>query len=506
MNTNFWRFWPISFISDVIDASLITNDSFNLIAAGCGSGKTYWVINNLLKSYPDVRPCEVLFVTSRSIIKDQQARNAGTTKLRRDDPKIIQFWNGREDDETILDQYGIVLMTYDQLIEIIQVASGENCEVLGNAKIVVLDECHVMFSDDFISDLGVLKLWLREVVYGKRKTVIGLSATTQIIEHNADTWGVQINRINKTAVVGYQAKQMICTDFDTLPYLIAANKLPGKTIIMCPSIAQCKLLASRMSNAAVIVSPHSESFNEEMGRIRDYIVKNEKLPPTFFTESGEERDLEVLIATSTLREGFNLREPSGVRNVITCLTDELHVTQFAGRCRYNIDNLVIAETQIRSDNLRQNSYIVSSREKFRQYMKNKECAAWFNAIAHLVTHDAYGTKKFVLGSDDNRFINYINGKWLVPKGISAKEAQRYRIWKEEDKNEIVDVADDCNLFDMCRSKLTFIRVIKMLESSLGYDVQTGRTSIPDGQQTYKLIVAFDDEKITYVPAHERVNE
>jgi hypothetical protein len=216
--------------------------------------------------------------------------------------------------------------------------------------------------------------------------------------------------------------------------------------------------------------------------------------------------LEVLIATSTLREGFNLRESSGVRNVITCLTDELHVTQFAGRCRYNIDNLVIAETQIRSDNLRQNTYIVSSREKFRQYMNNKECASWFNAVSHLVIHDAYGTKKFVLGSDDNRFINYINGKWLVPKGISSKLLQRYRIYKEEDKNEIVDMADDCKLFDLCRSKITFLRVIKMLESCLGYDVQTGRTAMSDGHQTYKLIVAFDDEKVAYVPVHERINE
>lgn len=54
-------------------------------------------------------------------------------------------------------------------------------------------------------------------------------------------------------------------------------------------------------------------------------------------------------------------------------------------------------------------------------------------------------------------------------GISAEQALRYRIWKDEDKDEIVDVADSCKLFDLCRSKLTFLRVIKMLESSLGYD-------------------------------------
>lgn len=496
----------ISFISDVIDTSLITNDAFNLVAAGCGSGKTYWVINNLLKAYPDVRPCEVLFVTSRSITKNQQARNVGTTKLRRDDPKIIQFWNGREDDEEILDQYGIMLMTYDQIIEIINSGSGEQFEVMGKAKIIVLDECHVMFSDDFIEDIGLLRLWLREVVYGRRKLLIGLSATTQIINYHSDAWGVPINRLNKNVVTGYQAKRMICTDFDTIPYLISANKLPGKTIIMCHSIRQCETLAGRLSNAAVVVSPHSPSFTEEMGRIRDYIIQNESLPPTFFTADGEERALEVLVSTSTLREGFNLRKSSGVRNVITCLTDELHVTQFAGRCRYSIDNLVIADTQIRSDNLKPGSYLVVSREKFKQYMNNKECVSWFNTISHLVEHDAYGTKKFVLGTDDNKFVNYINSKWLVPKGLSPDQIQHYRIWKDEDKAAIIKMANDCRLFDMFKSEVTFLRVIRLLQSSLGYDIETGRTSVSEGQQTYKLIVAFDEEKITYVPAHERINE
>lgn len=61
----------------------------------------------------------------------------------------------------------------------------------------------------------------------------------------------------------------------------------------------------------LLLAPILKNLQMRWEAIRDYIVENEKLPPTFFfTDSGEERDLDVLVATSTLREGFNLRESS----------------------------------------------------------------------------------------------------------------------------------------------------------------------------------------------------
>ena len=180
-------------------------DQFNLVTAGCGSGKTYWVLNKLLPHYPDVKPYEILFVTSRSITKEQQARNINTTKYRRGD-NVLQYWNGLEDDEDIMLKHGILLMTYDQLIDAVQTAGKE---VLGKVKILILDECHALFSDTFITDIKLLRFWLREVIYGGHKTVIGLSATTGIIDYCENEWSVPINRLNTKPVIGYQAKQMI---------------------------------------------------------------------------------------------------------------------------------------------------------------------------------------------------------------------------------------------------------------------------------------------------------
>lgn len=494
----------IPYISDVVNPGDLKPDAFNLITAGCGSGKTYWVLNHLLQSFPDVKPYEVVFVTSRSITKEQQARNRGTEKY---DGRVLLYWNDQlsNDDERLID-CGIQLMTYDQMIAAIHSPAEEGSEVLHNVKIVIYDECHIMFSDEFMSGLSDLRIWTREVIYGARKLFIGLSATTKIIDYYAQSWGAPIRRINKDVATGYRAKQLICTNFDTIPYLISANKLPGKTIIMCHSIKLCRKLMSNLSNAALLVSKGADEFTPEMKRIRDYIIKYEELPSTFFDDDGNERDLEVLVATSTLREGFNLKESSGVRNVITCMTDELHITQFVGRCRYSVDNLVVADTVIFEDNKKQDNYIQASRTQFKEYMANKSCIAWFAPIQNLVAHDVYRIKKFVLGSDDNRFVNYINGKWLVPKGINAELREKYYIWKDSDKEEIRDMAVQCKLFPFCKARTTFIAVIKLLQNCLGYEVDSGKAFFDGERTTYKLVVSYDSEAATYRPKRVTIAE
>ena len=74
-----------TYISDLIQ----TGDSFsphclNLIAAGCGAGKSYFVARHLPKLFPAINPCDMLFVTSRSITVDQQAREYQGSVLKYD--------------------------------------------------------------------------------------------------------------------------------------------------------------------------------------------------------------------------------------------------------------------------------------------------------------------------------------------------------------------------------------------------------------------------------------
>lgn len=87
------------------------------------------------------------------------------------------------------------------------------------------------------------------------------------------------------------------------------------------------------------------------------------------------------------------------------------------------------------------------------------------------------------------FIKYIRDKWLVPDGVvDAEELDKYKIYKKEDKEEIIKYAIDCNLLNKYPSQITFINIIKYMINELGFNIISKREQrINRGQYTYKLI-------------------
>ena len=441
---------------------------------------------------PDIKPYEILFVASRSLIVEQQSKVEGISKYNMNDAVFIKYWNGEQDSTDILKDKGIQIMTYDKIINILSKKNIEGLETLNKVKAVIFDECHTLFSDVFIRDIEMLKVWIRDSLYTGNKIIIGLTATPTIIEYYQNEWGVSINRLNKEVLINHKVKQLHCTDFDTIPYVVT-TKLEGKTLIMCYSYKQCKRLREKIPNSFILISKSNKEFTKEMDEVRSFIIDNESLPDTFIDNDGIKKELNVLITTSTLREGVNLRENSGVKNIVCCFSDELHITQFVGRARYSINNLIIADTYINADNMNSNAYLTKCRDSFKTFMKNKDNTSWFDSISHLIDHDIYDIKKFILNHDENKFINYINGKWLIPKGISDDiELTKYKIYKDEHKEEIIKMVITCKLLKLYPSRITFNKVIDMMENNLGYAIESQRGTINKKQYTYKLIIDFDE--------------
>lgn len=507
------------YISDIVDMTNIKKDEFNIIASGCGTGKSYFIGEKLLEYFENIMPYQVLFLTSRAIIVDQQSQSKHIDKYDIRETELIDYWNEDDDADTeYLQNKGITIMTYDKLIDILLYKNNENSETLKNVKIIVIDECHTLFSDSFIGNIDVLKVWIRDNLYDGEKTFIGLTATPNILFYYQSQWGVKLNQLNKEILIQYKAKQLHCTNFDTIPYIIATNRLQGRTIIMCNSLSDCITLQDILPNAAILVSKNNEYYKNDlyMWNIRDTIVKKRTLPETFmypverdkngFGTKFEERKLEILLTTSTLREGINLDKESGIRNVVCCYQDELHITQFMGRCRYNIDNLVVVDVYNRSDNLKQDTYLWKNREAFKRFVSNKSNVEWFDSVSHLLEHDCYDTKRFILGTDEKKFINYINHKWLVPIGKSDNEMDEYKIWKQKDKDEIVNMAVNCKLYPLYRSQITFNKVINTLTETLGYDIITDRQTVCKKKHTYKLIISFDEDRIIFVKPYKGIND
>jgi hypothetical protein len=476
------------------------------LATGCGTGKTYFASHTLPSQIPDLKPHEILYVTSRSITVDQQSKTDGITKYDRKDPNIIKFWNKSSDNEDEMAERGIIIMTYEKLIKILIEQNTPDHQTLERIKLIVFDECHTLFSDTFIEKIEVIWIWIRDCLYLKEKYLLGMTATPGIVMYNRLKWGVQINRVNKGVIPGYSAKQLLATNMETLPYLITSNILAGKTLIMCPTVKECYRLQKEIPNAAVLVSKNNSAWSSEMITIRDTIVEKETLPETFLAVTDrdsngraikfEKRELQVLIMTSTGREGFNLRPESGIKNIVSCYGDSLYITQLLGRARFNIDMLVVADTYIRDDNLKKDPYLAEQRKAFKGFLYLKSNLKWFNDIAHLVDHGVYGTKRFVLSSDESRFIGYINSKWLAPTDAQRKALDRYKIWKPEDKEEIVKFFQDCQIV-LHPQDATFNSVMQTLVDSLGYTVENGQQRFNKEMHRYRLIVSFDEDKITY---------
>lgn len=70
----------IKYISDYVDLNLLDKTKFNIISSGTGSGKTFFIANEFKNQLPDIKPYEILFVASRSLIVEQQSKVEGISK------------------------------------------------------------------------------------------------------------------------------------------------------------------------------------------------------------------------------------------------------------------------------------------------------------------------------------------------------------------------------------------------------------------------------------------
>ena len=88
-----------------------------------------------------------------------------------------------------------------------------------------------------------------------------------------------------------------------------------------------------------------------------------------------------------------------------------------------------------------------------------------------------------------RFVNYINRNWLVPEG--CKDNRKYRIYKVDDKRDIVKKARKCKILGGKKSKYTFIGIVKFMNKKLGYVIEDKKSAHNNKYYRYKLITEHD---------------
>lgn len=477
------------FISEIITGDEFALGRFNVIASGTGTGKTEFVRRTLLGKFTDLHPSEILYVTSRSMTRDQQAELDGIERLGHQDENIIRYWNGEVGELKEIRDAGIWIMNYNQLVHILDYWNPEEGNSLQKIKLAVFDECHALFSDDFISGMGIARQWIRERIRDQTVMLIGMTATQGIINHNSSRFGNKMKTVNDKYIINYKAKHLICTTHNNLYRLLTDERFTGKTIIMCQTIRDCKNVNAYIHNSVMLVSINNKSFTDEMKILRDYIIANEKLPEdtSIFGKDYPRgvHPIDVLITTTSMREGINLRDHSGIENVICCITDEMHVKQFMGRCRFDVKNLIVVYRHHPSDNSHRDSYIAESHRKFANYVRDKSNREWFESIQDVVDCEFEDVERYRLDPEPERFQSWVNKMWLC--GNDPEEEKRRRIYTY-DYDTLTDYAYDCRLFGSDKERYTFAAVCRYMVDILGYRIETRRTLVGgERKMSYKNI-------------------
>lgn len=482
------------YISDVIDVGKIKKGKFNMIVSSCGTGKTHFCSTTLLEKFPDISPCEVIFVTSRSITVDQQVSSFdGIEKFNPVDELTVSAWSGENSIWDIMER-GIQVMTYDKLIHIIISTPSYGITELQNVKMIIFDECHSLFTDGFIRGMDLLKYWIHINVQRSDKIFLGLTATPEIITYYSNLWGVPINILSEP-LLNYTVNQLWCTDTKSLLPLLD-KQLSGKTLIMCNSTTTCYKLQAQIPNSKVLVSKNNDSYvGYEMDELRKYISLYGVLP----------NGVDTLITTSTLREGFGFKEESEIRNVVTFLSDSTHVIQLVGRCRYNVDNLIVVDARIR---LSGDAFTDNQRELFRNFLANEDDTEWFDGVRKIINHPIENTirffseggwelkgfkvpsrkerpylEKYVSESSVAQFRKYIYDNWVFDENDDIED---YYIFKEEQKEQIVNKVKELNLIGDYTKDVTFHKAINIIKD-LGFEVKNGRKLFDGIQYRYRVI-------------------
>lgn len=484
----------MEYISDVFDKTKVMPNAFNLIVSGCGTGKTHFVAHHLLEQYPNVKPEEVLMVCSRSMIVKQQTKDGllskidksrmrVVTKLTISDDKWNELYGGSDDvltptlgsDEEWGNGYqelvesGINVLTYDRLAYILQNCNQRGRLALNRAKIIVFDECHALFADGFIKGIDVIRLWIPMAAMFYKTIFFGLTATPDQIYDNESRWGAIVNRLLPYPMYRYHVDNLIAIDFTMLADSLNEGRFPGKTITLCRSVEDCEKLHSMVKDSAILISKNHERYNYNIDELRSYICEYETLPDTV-VESGSEHPLKHLFVTTTAREGFNLRENSGVKTIVCCYHDPINVLQIAGRARYDLDCLVVADMPMRYNIGQTDHYNAAFNQLFREFVDDGN-DAWLTYINPILSENcrirkinhSYGFLADTLDSE-------LYANWIPDS--KSEDKRKWFIYKKEQKQALVDLLEELDVLPKRKQGgMTFSYAMQVL-GEYGYQIES----------------------------------
>lgn len=98
-------------------------------------------------------------------------------------------------------------------------------------------------------------------------------------------------------------------------------------------------------------------------------------------------------------------------------------------------------------------------------------------------------------NNTDKFIKYINDRWLLPNYLKENPPEKYKIYKREDKKRILEKAIEYRIINDFPSRITYNEVVTFMIKKLGYTFIVGRVHTKQKHYRYKLITNYDNKEI-----------
>lgn len=441
-------------VSDLIDISRLKLDQFNLIVAGCGTGKSYFAIKELISKVnnqfkQNIEGYEVWFVTSRKITKEQQLNDekykAGLKKLNEWQCELlINSKNIKKDIIKLGKEFKskIAIMTYNQFNICI------NDKLDDKLKIIVFDESHALISDrNYITEMNNVKDFIRNTLSKKsnKKYLIGMTATDHLLKRKI--FDIKINYLLDEPFFKYKVSKVYTNSLIFFDYIL--DNLTGKTILMIDNVKEIIKIKDKYKEKCMIAISDTKSLDKTYTKEYKGISKQDK---NYIIQNKTLRDdVDLFVSTSCSREGFEFESDKiKIDNVIVCSQFATDIIQFAGRYRGNIENLYIFNKPFYDENKlniienKQNKnfydYIYKSRNYYFDDFKMLDDMVVYSKLSQRIASIEF--KKYINENWTNKIIFNTDQREEIKKHATylglRKEGNKYT-WNDIINSTLVDI-------------------------------------------------------------------
>lgn len=468
-------------VSDLIDISKLKLDEFNLIVAGCGTGKSYFAIKELIikmnkQFQKNIEGYEVWFVTSRKITKLQQLEeNKYSDKLKKLNQwqceLLINSNDIKKDIIKLSDEFKgkLAIMTYTQFNICI------TNKLANKLKIIIFDECHALISDrNYITEINNVKDFIRNTLNKKSNNtyLIGMTATDHLLKR--EIFDIKINYLLDEPFFKYKVSKVYTNSLIFFDYIL--DNLNGKTILMIDDVKEVIKIKDKykekcmiaISDTKALDKTYTKEYKEISKQDKNYIIQNKTL-----------RDnVDLFVSTSCSREGFEFESDKiKIDNVIVCSQFATDIIQFTGRYRGNIKNLYIFNRPFYDEN-KLNIIEHKQNKKFYSYIYQSH-KDYFNDFKMFDDDIIY--LKLSQRADGIKFKKYINENWT-----------NTIIFNDNQKGEIIDYANYLGLRVEKNNKLSKYKWNDIINSMWVDAIYKKKIRITDKQ--LKKCINYDDVK------------